>query len=267
MSITSPGPTSRIYFSQRLRLHYVDWGNAERAAAAAGARRPRPLPQLGLGGRGAAPRLAHHRARPARPRRQPVVAGRHLHDGRLRLRPGAAHPPAEARRRSRSSPIRSAATSRCATPGSIPRTWPSWSPSRGSGPSPEDDGRALRQGLPRAHARLDRRAARPLRPPAAPLRLHRGRLEAHAGGEQAPLARAGAPPHPARRQPERGRHLQLEVRQLRALLAALRHDRRPTSRSCGRASPARRCWSTARRAGPPTRTRTAARGISRTPRS
>ena len=23
----SPGPTSRIYFSQRLRLHYVDWGN------------------------------------------------------------------------------------------------------------------------------------------------------------------------------------------------------------------------------------------------
>jgi pimeloyl-ACP methyl ester carboxylesterase len=25
---TSPGPTSRIYFSQRLRLHYVDWGNA-----------------------------------------------------------------------------------------------------------------------------------------------------------------------------------------------------------------------------------------------
>jgi pimeloyl-ACP methyl ester carboxylesterase len=28
MSIISPGPTSRIYFSQRLRLHYVDWGNA-----------------------------------------------------------------------------------------------------------------------------------------------------------------------------------------------------------------------------------------------
>jgi len=23
-----PGPTSRVYFSQRLRLHYVDWGNA-----------------------------------------------------------------------------------------------------------------------------------------------------------------------------------------------------------------------------------------------
>ena len=28
MSSNVPGPTSRIYFSQRLRLHYVDWGNA-----------------------------------------------------------------------------------------------------------------------------------------------------------------------------------------------------------------------------------------------
>jgi pimeloyl-ACP methyl ester carboxylesterase len=27
MSDDMPGPTSRIYFSQRLRLHYVDWGN------------------------------------------------------------------------------------------------------------------------------------------------------------------------------------------------------------------------------------------------
>ncbi len=27
MSLDETGPTSRIYFSQRLRLHYVDWGN------------------------------------------------------------------------------------------------------------------------------------------------------------------------------------------------------------------------------------------------
>ena len=26
------GPTSHIYFSQRLRLHYVDWGNEEKPA-------------------------------------------------------------------------------------------------------------------------------------------------------------------------------------------------------------------------------------------
>src|SRR5260370_5335865 len=27
IDLDSAGPTSRIYFSQRLRLHYVDWGN------------------------------------------------------------------------------------------------------------------------------------------------------------------------------------------------------------------------------------------------
>src|SRR5260370_13528643 len=27
MNLDTSGPTSRIYFSQRLRLHYVDWGN------------------------------------------------------------------------------------------------------------------------------------------------------------------------------------------------------------------------------------------------
>ena len=29
MSITIPGPVSRVYFSQRLRLNFVDWGNPE----------------------------------------------------------------------------------------------------------------------------------------------------------------------------------------------------------------------------------------------
>jgi pimeloyl-ACP methyl ester carboxylesterase len=29
MTLDSSGPTSRIYFSQRLRLHYVDWGNPD----------------------------------------------------------------------------------------------------------------------------------------------------------------------------------------------------------------------------------------------
>ena len=30
MSTDIPGPISRAYFSQRLRLHYVDWGNPEK---------------------------------------------------------------------------------------------------------------------------------------------------------------------------------------------------------------------------------------------
>src|SRR6201997_2605671 len=29
MTLDHSGPTSRIYFSQRLRLHYVDWGNPD----------------------------------------------------------------------------------------------------------------------------------------------------------------------------------------------------------------------------------------------
>src|SRR5258705_8491705 len=28
MTLDGSGPTSRVYFSQRLRLHYVDWGNS-----------------------------------------------------------------------------------------------------------------------------------------------------------------------------------------------------------------------------------------------
>ncbi len=137
----------------------------------------------------------------------------------------------------------------------------------GLGPIAAQDGRAAQEELPRAHARLDRRAARPLGPPAAPLCLDRGRLQAHAGGEQAPHARAGAPPHPARRQPERGRHLQLEVRQLRALLAALRHDQR---RRRGAVGPHRLPDAAGLRHGKlglQPASRTAARGTSRTPRS
>lgn len=32
MAIGAPGPTSHVYFSQRLRLHYVDWGNQDAPA-------------------------------------------------------------------------------------------------------------------------------------------------------------------------------------------------------------------------------------------
>ena len=90
MTEDTPGPTSHTYFSQRLRLHYVDWGNRDKPPAADDPRRARPLPQLGLDGGGAARRLARHRAGPARAWRQPVVAGRQLHDGRLHLRSRAA---------------------------------------------------------------------------------------------------------------------------------------------------------------------------------
>src|SRR5207302_487897 len=53
----------------------------------------------------------------------------------------------------------------------------------------------------------------------------RGRVQADAGREPAPHGGAGAPPHRARRQPERGRYVLLEVRQLRACVSPVRHGR------------------------------------------
>ena len=47
-----------------------------------------------------------------------------------------------------------------------------------------------------------------------PLRLNRRRFQTHAGGGPSPVARSGAASHPVWGQPERGRHLQLEIRQL-----------------------------------------------------
>ncbi len=94
MTLDSSGPTSRIYFSQRLRLHYVDWGNPEAPPAAARSWRAGSLPQLGLGRDALAPRLARAGARSARSRRQPMVARRQLHDRRLCLRPRPADPSA-----------------------------------------------------------------------------------------------------------------------------------------------------------------------------
>ena len=252
-----PGPTSRIYFSQRLRLHYVDWGNPEA-----------PPLLLVHGGRdhcrnwdwvaaGAARRLAHHR---------PDLRGHgdsqwspdgnysmsaYIYDLAQLIHQQDAGAGDDRRPFARRQ-------HRLRYAGIYPEKVRKLVAIEGLGPSPKviaerrettmaermrdwvDEQRKLSGRLPRRYA------------------YDRGRLQAHAGGEHAPVGRAGAPPDAARRQPERGRHLQLEVRQLRARLAALRHELRATSRSCGRASPARRCWSTARRAGPPTRRRTAA---------
>src|SRR3546814_8532320 len=60
-------------------------GQSRCAPADSPARRARSLPKLGLGGRGTAARLARDLPRPARPRRQRVVARRPLRHGRLRL--------------------------------------------------------------------------------------------------------------------------------------------------------------------------------------
>src|SRR2546425_11763437 len=72
-------------------------GQSDEATAGAPARRARPLPELGLGRRGVAGRLARSRARSPGAPRQPVVAPRPLHPGALHLPPRPARPPAAPR--------------------------------------------------------------------------------------------------------------------------------------------------------------------------
>ena len=151
MTPSSPGPTSRIYFSQRLRLHYVDWGNASA-----------PPLLLVHGGRDhcrnwdwvaaelrarwhvIAPDLRGHGDSEWSQDGTYMMAGyvydlaQLIHQQRWRPSP--------------SSPIRWAATSRCATPASIRRTSRSSSPSR-AGPAPGCMAERVGQGVSRAHAR------------------------------------------------------------------------------------------------------------------
>src|ERR1700730_2050806 len=193
------------------------------AALAVGAWRPRPLPPLGLARGRAAPRLACPGARSARAWRQPMVARRQLLDGRLCLPPPPADPSAGigardhrvafARRQHR-DPLRRG-LSRYGAPARCDR--------RARALAGADRGASIAPDR-RAHAEMARRTARAGRATTAPLCLDRGRAEADAGSQRAPLARAGAPSDPARGQSERGRHLQLEIRQLRAHRLALWDD-------------------------------------------
>ena len=186
------GPTSRSYFSQRLRLHYVDWGNPDAPpllllhggrdhcrnwdwVAAA-------LPTTGISSRptcaGMATASGRRAATTAWPatstiwrssstsrssRRVTIIA--HSLGGNIALRYAGIYPDnvATARRHRRARAV-----------------------SASSAPS------AARSRSMSACATWIARAARARRTAAAPLCLDRGCLQAHAGGEQAPLARAGA---------------------------------------------------------------------------
>ena len=201
-----PGPTSRIFFSQRLRLHYVDWGNPD-------------APPLLLihGGRDhcrnwdwmaqalrqdwhvIGPDLRGHGDSQWSPDGNYSMSG-YIYDlAQLdpSAEPGAGHHRGAFAGRQHRHPLCRHLSRERAQAGR----------DRRAGPVAQDDRRAGAQEHRRAHARMDRRAARPGRPPVAPLRLDRGGLQAHAGGEQASLARTGAASDAARRQPERGRHL------------------------------------------------------------
>ena len=201
------GPTSRIYFSQRLRLHYVDWGNPDAPPllllhggrdhcrnwdwVADALRGEWHVIAPDLRGHGDSAwsqagnytmaayiydlaQLVHQQ------KLAPVTIVAHSLGGNIALRYAGLYPEnvAQAGRDRGAGPVAtadraskpaSASSSGCAPGSTSSAAWPAGC--RAATPRIEDGARA------------------------------------HAGGERAPLARAGAAPHAARRQPERGRHL------------------------------------------------------------
>ena len=236
----APGPTSRIFFSQRLRLHYVDWGNHDAPPllllhggrdhcrnwdwVAGRLRKDWHIIAPDLRGHGDSQWSASanygmagyiydlaqliHQLKLA-----PVTIVAHSLGGSIALRYAGIYPDNVKRLVAIEGLGMSPQVLRDRGKKPIDERMRSWI----------EEQRALAGRLPRRY------------------RDHRGCLQEDAGGEQASVAGTGAASDAAWRQPERGRHLQLEVRQLRAPVAALRHAAGRTSRSCGRASSARRC--------------------------
>ena len=128
--LAAPAPALRRLGQRRARRRCC-WCTAAATIAATGTGWPSELRR----------RLAHHRAGPARPRRQRVVAGRHLHDGRLHLRPGPAHPSAEAGSRHHRRPF-ARRQHRAALRRALPGERRQAGRHRGPGPVPQDAGRA-----------------------------------------------------------------------------------------------------------------------------
>ncbi len=206
IDLDSSGPTSRIYFSQRLRLHYVDWGN------------PTAPPLLLLhGGRD------HCRnwdwVATALRRDWHVLAPDLRGHGDSQWSPDGSYSTAayvydlaQLIHQQELAPVTIVAHS---LGGNIAIRYTGVYPDNvrrlvaieGLGPSPRQ--MAARSAIPiaeRMQSWVDR-AARLIRPHAAPLCLDRGCAQTHAGGERAPVARAGASLDAIRRQPERRRHL------------------------------------------------------------
>src|SRR5207247_56994 len=201
-------------------------GQRARAAPPPPARRARPLPELGLGGGRPAPRLPPRRPRSPRTRRLRLGGGQHLLDDRLRARPGRAledarplpdpHHRPLARRAGR-SPVRR----------QLPRPRRPSGGDRGPRPPGGLDEAAVGGGAHAAVAAGDA-GARAAAPEA--IRHARGGDHPHARGQPAPDRRAGAASHGERRHPARGRHLRVEVRQLRTRRLALPVQRRRGAR-------------------------------------
>jgi len=219
MMLDSSGPTSRIYFSQRLRLHYVDWGNL-----------------------GAPPLLLVHGGRDhcrnwdwvadALRRDWHVLAPDLRGHGDSQWSPdgnytmaGYVYDLAQLIHQQELAPVTIIAHS---LGGVIALRYAGIYPDcvrklvaiEGLGASPKRLAERSRRVI--AERMQDWIAEqRALSGRTASLCLYRGCLQTHAGREPASVARTGEASYPVRRQPERGWHLQLEIRQLRPSGTAL----------------------------------------------
>ena len=175
-----PGPTSRHFISQRLRLHYVDWGNPDA-----------PPLLLVHGGRD------HCRnwdwvAQALRSDWHIICPDLRGHgdsqwspDGNYSMS-AYIYDLAQLIHQQSLAPVTIVAHS---LGGNICLRYAGIYPEKvrklvaieGLGPSPKVIAERGHKADGRAHARLGRRAAQALRPPAAPLSHDRGRLQAHAG--------------------------------------------------------------------------------------
>jgi len=254
------GPTSRIYFSQRLRLHYVDWGN------------PGAPPLLLVhGGRDhcrnwdwVAQRLRHQWHIIA-----PDLRGhgdsQWTQDGDYTMA-GYVYDLAQLIHQQELAPVTIVAHSLGGNialryTGMYPETVRKLVAIEGLGPSPKvlaerfakplnerlrawvDEQRGLAGRLPRRYATIEDAFKR------------MQEENKHLSPEQARHLTSTASTR-TRTAPTAGSSTTTCAR------ACPTTSRSPRSRSCGRTSPARPCWSTARRAGPRTRPRTAAPRIS-----
>ena len=202
----SSGPTSRVYFSQRLRLHYVDWGN------------PAAPPLLLVHGGRDHCRNWDWVAEALRDEYHIIAPDLRGHGDSAWSASGHytmasyIHDLAQLIHQQELAPVSIVAHS---LGGNIASRYAGIYPDavrrlvviEGIGPPPRPPGAKPRRNDRSAHARLDRREPLAVGAAAAALRLDRGRAAADAGGEPAPLGRAGAAPDAARREPERGRHL------------------------------------------------------------
>ena len=223
-SAAGHGPTSHCFFSQRLRLHYVDYGCDQASRCWSRSRRSRPCAQLGF--RRCAPEgsLPRHRARSSRTRGF-RVGGRHLNTRcRSMSRPESSSCDTSESRRSCWWVTHSAAPSCSNTPACIPTACRESSQSKGLGPPPS---MIVDTPVEERMRRVDHGRWKSWPPDSRGVtdRLDGGRRRACAKRTRTYLLSVARTPHRARDHATGGRHLRLEVRQLCARLGSRRYDR------------------------------------------